>query len=175
MRALIRCSLCMVLSSNAALASGANCALTRVSIDPIDSNRTDLFVGKGKTIEVQFRNESTRPVVDVFPEPPLTVSNQASGRSCEIDGGVWVRKSVFLSPDEKILVVQEFSGSNDHLVFYDTNTCEKRREIDVSTAQWKISNDRISIGHGCSGEDMQTCRSRRVFILDKLCKPKAVE
>jgi Immune protein Tsi1 len=80
MRALIRCSLCMVLGFNANLVFSGNCALTRVSINPIESNRTDVFVGKGKTIEIQFRNESTKPVVDVFPEPPLTVSNQASGR-----------------------------------------------------------------------------------------------
>ena len=175
MRALIRCSLCMVLGFNADLAFTGNCALTRVLINPIESNRTDVFVGKGKTIEVQFRNESTRPVVDVFPEPPLTVNNQASGRSCDIDGGVWVRQSVYLSRDEKMLVVQEFSGSNDHLVFYDTNTCEKRSEIDVSMALWRISKNRISVGRECSGEDMRTCRSLREFILGKLCNPKTAK
>jgi len=83
-----------------------------------------------------------------------------------------VRQSVYLSADENTLLVQEFSGSNDSLVLYDTATCKKRSGIDVSGARWKVSGNRIAVGRQCSGEDMKTCRSLNEFALDKFCKPK---
>jgi len=156
---------------NAYSAFGCDCALTQVPINPIEPARNDIFVGKAATLELRFRNESARQGVDVFPEPPLTVHHSASGESCDIDGGIWVRRSVYLSADEKILLVQEFSGSNDQLVFYDTTTCKKRSEIDVSGARWKIANNQISIGRQCSGEDITTCRSIKQLGLDKFCNP----
>jgi Tse1 toxin immunity protein Tsi1 len=175
MMSYVRCGLLLFLGFNIPLASGFDCFLTQLPINPITSARKDIFVGKGKIIEVRFRNENTSQMVEVFPEPPLTVRNQLSGRSCDIDGGVWVRQAVYLDADEKTLLVQEFSGSNDFLVFYDTTTCQKQSEIDVSGARWKISNNQISIGRQCSDEDMQSCRSVTKFVLDNFCKLKRTD
>jgi len=42
---------------------------------------------------------------------------------------------VHLSKDEKVLMVQEYSGSNDSLVFYGTVNCKELRRLDISGAR----------------------------------------
>ncbi len=148
----------------------SNCSFSRLSVDPVDPTTKEHFIGKGRNIEVLFRNESKNQVVDVFPEPPMTIRNRVSGLSCEIDGGIWVRRSVYLSNDEKTLIVQEYSGCNGFLVFYDTGTCKKVDELDVSHGHWKISENLISIGYQCSNDDINSCRSVKKHVLDKFCR-----
>lgn len=152
-------------------AFACDCTLTHIPINPIEPTRNNIFVGKAATLELQFHNESTKQVVDVFPEPPLTIRHSASGTSCDINGGTWVRQSVYLSTDEKILVVQEFSGSNDQLVFYETATCKKRSEVDISGARWMIASNQISIGRQCSRDDITSCGSIKQLDLDRRCSP----
>ena len=164
--------LLLFLASSARFAFACDCTLVHVPVDPLEPTRKDIFLGKGKTVELRFHNENMDREVDVFPEPPLTVFRPASGQTCEIEGGVWVRRSVYLSTDDNTLLVQEFSGSNDSLVLYDTASCNKRSTIDVSGARWKLSGSRITVGRQCSGEDLKTCRSVTEFVLDKFCKPK---
>ena len=148
----------------------AGCGLTALPIDPINDSRTDLFIGKGKTIELEFINMATGPVIDVFPEPPLIVRNQSTGRSCEIDGGIWVRKHVYLSANEKQLLLLEYSGANEFLKLYDTATCKQRREIDVSEGPWVLEGDTLRVGHGCTSRDIASCSAVRQFTLGKSCK-----
>ncbi|MEW5757786.1 MAG: hypothetical protein AB1810_15970 [Pseudomonadota bacterium] len=148
---------------------GCDRSFKHIQIDPIQPSRLDVFVGKGNTIALEFHNENPNPAVDVFPEPPLTVRHIPSGHSCEIDGGVWVRRSVYLSADEATLLVQEYSGSNDHLVFYRTRSCKKIHEIEVSGALWKISGNELAIGHQCSGEEIKTCKSQQRLAIDAIC------
>ena len=121
------------------------------------------LVGYGKRVEVRFKTESGRDDVEVFPEPPLVIIND--GHACEVDGGVWVRVSVHLSDNEDVLMVQEFSGSNDELVFYDTSTCKELRRIDVSALRWWLEGSQLLLGSSCSGKDFDTCsdRSRHDF------------
>ena len=159
----------MLLGTGAATA--CDCALQRVPVEPIASGRHDIYVGKASTLELRFHNDSAKAEVDVFPEPPLTIGHPATGATCDIDGGIWVRQAVYLSRDEKTLLVQEYSGSNDQLVMYDTATCRKTGEIDVSGARWKITADRISIGRQCSGDDIGTCQQVKQVSLDHTCKP----
>lgn len=111
-------------------------AVKHVQVNPISADRIDAFVGIGKSVVVEFINESGHKNVEVFPEPPITVTHSRRGTRCTIDGGVWVRNSVFLCKDENILILQEFSGSNDFLNFHDTKSCVKLRSIDVSNAKW---------------------------------------
>ena len=144
-----------------------NRSFSRLSVNPVDPVKKDIFIGKGSNIEVIFRNESKNEVIDVFPEPPMTIRNKVGGHSCDIDGGIWVRQSVWLSNDEKTLIVQEYSGSNDFLVIYDTGTCEKLNELDVSDSLWEISGDSISISHGCYDSNIDTCPTVEKHILDK--------
>ena len=121
-----------------ATAHAGACSLAPLSIGPIAPGRINTFVGKTNGIEVRFINERTEGNIDVFPEPPLTIQNNTTNTTCTIDGGVWVRKSVFVSTDGAVLVTQEYSGSNDFLNFYDTHNCEKLHTIDVSNSAWEI-------------------------------------
>lgn len=139
------------------------CAMAPLPVDPVDASRRDVYAGKGKAVEVSFRNLSERAEVDVFPEPPMTLRRLRSGRVCEVDGGAWARRSLHLSTDERVLLVQEYSGSNDRLVFYDTATCKRRAEIDVSGAQWSVGADRIVV---------QRERGRTTYTLDARCIPR---
>jgi len=144
-------------------------SLHRLTIDPISPDRRDIFAGQGKTVRVEFHNYSDSDPVEVFPEPPLTVRRPATNTSCEIDGGVWPRDSVFLSDDEKILVVAEFSGSSAHLLAYDTGTCKIQGNIDISNARLSVSGKEITLATRCSDNDMKSCKSRRVVPASKLC------
>lgn len=141
----------------------AACALAPLAVDPLDGTRRDIYAGRGKAVEVSFRNLSERADVDAFPEPPMTLRSLRSGAACEVDGGVWARRSVHLSADEKTLLVQEYSGSNDRLLFYDTATCKQRAGIDISGAQWSIDGGRIVV---------QRARARATYALDARCMPR---
>lgn len=134
-----------VLFSVFRLAVARECALTALPINPIAADRSDFFVGISGKLELRFVNDKTAGEVTVFPEPPLLITNLASKANCAIDGGVWVRKSVFVSQDNKVLVTQEFSGSNDFLIFYNTETCQKLYEIDVSNSNWSIHGGDINV------------------------------
>lgn len=144
------------------------CTLTPLSIAPL-AGRNDVYVGHGRNISLEFRNEKNEGPVDVFPEPPLVIYHRPSGSTCAIEGGVWVRHSVFISADEKVIITLEFSGSNDSLNFYDTSTCGRFASIDVSGARWEISTGRITVSHG-PGTPAKRSNTLR-FTLDTACRP----
>jgi hypothetical protein len=141
----------------------------RLTIDPISPDRRDIFAGEGKSVRVEFHNYSDSDPVTAFPEPPLTVRRLATNASCEIDGGIWPRDSVFLSDDEKILVVAAFSGSSAQLLAYDTGTCKVQGKLDVSNARLSVSGKEITLATRCSGNDIKSCKNRRVIPASKLC------
>lgn len=121
-------------------------AVKHVQVNPVSADRSDVFVGRGESVLVEFVNESGNREVTVFPEPPITVTHNLTGTRCTIDGGVWVRDAVFLCHDEKVLIMQEFSGSNDFLTFYDTNSCAKLRSIDISNLEWGFVGPELVVG-----------------------------
>ncbi|MDD1622148.1 MAG: hypothetical protein LUQ11_11770, partial [Methylococcaceae bacterium] len=121
------------------IANAETCTLNALAINPIAPGQNDIFIGKSNLIELQFKNEKTEGIVEVFPEPPLTIKNQKLKTSCSIDGGIWVRKSVFISNNDSVIVTQEYSGSNDFLIFYNTENCKKIAEIDVSNSSFEIN------------------------------------
>ena len=146
-----------------------SCALQHLEINPIAHDRKDTFVGKGRTLDIQFSNESKKEPIKVFPEPPIKVFHHQSGLHCEIDGGVWLRDGVFLSNNEALLVVLEFSGASNHLKFYSTENCSQRSDLDVSGARWKIESNKITIGRLCSDRRIESCKKRRLVDVNKLC------
>lgn len=125
----------------------AGCSLESVHIEPETQNeRSDIYLGKTKFLELRFRNEKTDGLVEVFPEPPVVIRQLATPVECVIDeGGIWVRRHVYASDDGHVVVTNEYSGSNEDLVFYETRTCEKRASIDVSNAKWVIKEKYIHI------------------------------
>lgn len=157
------------------ISHAAECALKRVQIHQIAPERRDVFVGKGERVQLEFNNFSNAAEIEVFPDPPLVVRRLSQkGGACKISGGIWTRKDVFLSKDELTLLVREYSGSNDSLVFYDTRSCKRHDEIDVSNARWSVSGRKVVVGTQCQDEMLESCRSLRRQTLNGACLPAHV-
>lgn len=115
-----------------AAANTDDCKLIPIRVYPVSPEPADTFADQAGFIEVQFTNDTTVVSPDAFPESPLAVKNHQSNTTCSIDGGVWVRAFLFASSDNQILITREYSGSNEFIDFYDTQTCEKISELDLS-------------------------------------------
>src|SRR5262249_3297072 len=102
--------------SGGTAAETRRCGLEGLVIAPIEDTKLEWYIGRGKLIEIRFHNDRIGQDVEAFPEPPLKVSRADAKSACEIDGGIWVRDSVYLSADESSLLVHEYSGSSDTLV-----------------------------------------------------------
>lgn len=120
------------------------CKLLPVHIEPAGSEPADIYVGRTAVLELRFHNDKTSGPVDVFPEPPLTVKRLDTQAECMAhDGGIWVRRHVYASTDGGTLVTHEYSGSNEELVFYDTQNCSRKATLDVSDTRWAIEGNTV--------------------------------
>lgn len=162
--ALVTALLCIV----ATQANAASCKLQHIPVTPLKAGQYDVFHAQARSLELRFRSDANDPDVDAFPEPPLQVLQNASHSQCEINSGIWVRKDVYLSQDEQVLVTHEYSGSNDYLMFYRTADCSKLHELDVSVSHWKINGNMIRVQ---SMEGTKKNRQPRQYALDANCKP----
>lgn len=126
------------------LFAGAHCTLNVLPIAALAPDKRNVYIGKRGDIEVRFINEKEGEPT-VFPEPPMTIRNLASGSHCEVDGGIWLRSAIYLSADGKTLMAQEYSGASDQLNFYDTRTCRKTALLDVSNAKWHLDKNTLQV------------------------------
>ncbi|MFZ6871742.1 hypothetical protein ACO0LF_06670 [Undibacterium sp. Di27W] len=147
----------------------ANCQLQNLAVTPLQPGHYEVFHATGKSVELRFNSVSNDAHVDAFPEPPLQILQRASNTQCEINAGIWVRKDVYLSRDEQLLLTHEYSGSNDFLVFYSTRDCSKLHELDVSVSTWKISGNLIRT----EKQDGKR-RSRQDYALNASCLPQTM-
>ena len=145
----------------------ATCQLQNLKVGPLLAGKFDVFQAKSKHLDLRFSSASDSAEVDAFPEPPLTVIHHETGKQCQIDGGIWVRKDVFVSLDEQVLMTHEYSGANDFLVFYNTGDCSKLHELDVSASKWQIKGSTIHIQQ----QDGKT-RTRQEYPLNAHCLPQ---
>ncbi|MBC3911186.1 hypothetical protein [Undibacterium umbellatum] len=146
----------------------ASCKLESIPVTPLKPGQYETFHAKAKSVELRFHSDANNPEVDAFPEPPLQVLHSANQSQCGINSGIWVRKDVYLSQDEQVLVTHEFSGSNDFLMFYKTGDCSKLHELNVSASRWKITGNTISVQ---SMEGTMKNRRSRHYVLDASCIP----
>jgi hypothetical protein len=123
-----------------------SCSLQPVPIEPEGIEPAATYVGHTATLTLRFANEKTTGPVDVFPEPPLRVTQGTAGTTCTIDdGGIWVRQHVYADAQGRVLATHEYSGSNDSLNFYDTRSCQKLATVDVSNTTWQLGADGLDI------------------------------
>jgi len=126
------------------------------------------FMASGKRIAILFRSDSSAAAheIDVFPEPPVIIRDKTGGASCQImEGGIWVRSAVYLSADERHVVLNEYSGSASDLVSYDTRTCREVKRLDVSGMRWTVEKTRLRLGKQCTGSGMTNCAAFQFFDL----------
>lgn len=148
-----------------------DCALQKIPIVSTDSSRNEIYAARTVTIEVQFRNEDAPNPAEVFPDPLVTVKNLTTAKSCDIKDGYGIWSSVYLDANERALILNEYSGSSQILLFYDPKTCRKLAKLDVSGKSWEISGDRIRTHQYCMGDDIAPCPSTQEFRLDNRCLP----
>lgn len=148
-----------------ALVFAAASACPTVGFTPLpigQGSTADQYVGHGRHLEVLFTHEGQAGEVDVFPEPPLVIKQRKDGKQCKIEeGGIWVRKSVFLDASEQHLLVHEYSGSNDSLVIYRTSDCKTIKTIDVSGLRWQVEGSQLVTGKACSADSLASCKTKR--------------
>lgn len=142
------------------------CRLQWVSIDPEQAEPAETYIGKWAGFELRFHNDKTSGQVDVFPEPPVILMQLDTRAECSITaGGIWVRKHVYASADGNMLMLHEYSGSNDELVFYDPRTCRKRAVVDVSNSRWVLGDDGgLVVSPATAGQPVR-------ISLDRMCLP----
>ena len=85
-------------SCHASVIPNKECTLQKIPAISTSPSRNEIYVARGKVIEVQFRNENAPITAEVFPDPLITVKNLTSSKSCDIkDGnGIWSGKSIYL-------------------------------------------------------------------------------
>jgi uncharacterized membrane protein len=156
--------------NNKAAGEGETCTWRLLPVSAAQPDRRE-YVGVGKRVELRVPNERTDVEPDAFPEGPLKIKQVASGSSCNLAAGdVRVRNSIYLSEDESRLLVQEYSGSNDALVLYDTASCRKLTQLDVSGSKWKLQPPGVVVGTDCKGDDLTSCRTMRNYAFGNTCQ-----
>jgi hypothetical protein len=149
-----------------------DCVLQKIPVISTDPLRNETYVARAMTIEVQFRNENAPNPAEVFPDPLVTVKNITTAKSCDIKDGHGIWSSVYLDANERVLILNAYSGASDTLYFYDPKTCHKLAELDVSNKSWEISGDRIRTGQHCKDNGIASCRSIQELRLDSQCLVK---
>lgn len=151
-------------------ASAGSCSFSKIAINPITPENNSIFAGQSDFVEIRFNSEKDDANVAVFPEPPLVIINKKLGTECHIEGGVWVRGSVFISSNTSTLATQEFSGSNDSLIFYSTATCKKISAIDISNSSWELKGSILKITRSNAPKAATT-----EYAMDSKCRPKKLK
>ena len=147
--------------------SASTCSFSKIEINPVTPENNNIFSGKSEFVEIRLNSEKDDANVSVFPEPPLIIINNKTGTECHINGGAWVRSSVFISSNTSMLATQEFSGSNDSLIFYSTATCRKITTIDISNATWELKDRKLRITRANAQGTATT-----EYAIDSKCTPK---
>lgn len=154
----------IILSAIVSVAFANTCDVERVAIDPISSDNNAIYIGKTENLEIQFKNDKLVGEVEAFPEPPMIVRNRKTNTECQVGSGIWLRNAVFVDRAERQLITEEFSGSNTVLNFYDTHTCKRLSQVDISGDSWEINSRKLVTQkikrHG-----------KRIYNLDKNCLP----
>ncbi len=148
------------------------CSFHPLTIAPLGAEPATTYKGLGQRVEVLFKNDKLEGPVENFPESPLTIRDVIRGTQCEIEGGVWSRSRVFLSDDERRLLVSEFSGSNEDIKIYDTRSCRQKSVTEVSTSVWRIDASHLEVGRQCSGDTINSCTQRVTYAFTRDCKPQ---
>jgi len=134
-------------------------AFHKISVEPLGATSKQ-FIADGQRIAILFQNDSDTAAsdIDIFPEPPVTIRDKKKNTSCEIsEGGIWVRTEVYLTADERYILMNEYSGSGSDLISYDTSTCLKTKQLDVSGMNWRIDGDKVHLYENCFEHDPSNC------------------
>ena len=153
-----------VLGNDAASARSRNTAkaLRPVDLRPDDA-RFSSYTGEGVHYAITLQNDNLDRDVTIFPEPPLVLRRVNSGRSCSIDGGVWVRGDIYFARNESRLITHEYSGSSDEIIIYRTSDCKALSRVNLPERAWSVADQAITIGIACQTGGLKSCRRRQII------------
>lgn len=114
------------------------CDVQQVIVEQIAPDDRTIFIGKSENTDILFRNDKREGEVEAFPEPPMIIKNHRLNTECQVNEGVWLRNSIYVNDSKSLLIAEEFSGSNTVLNFYDTVSCKRRSQVDISGDSWEI-------------------------------------
>lgn len=148
------------------------CTFQRLEILPTDPVNFERFSGRGHRVFIEFKADFGRET-DVFPEPP-TVVNRSTNKSCNVEeGGIWLRRQVYITPDESRLLSNQYSGSWEALVVYDTNTCARLGEMRLNRRLVSIDRNTVSVEADCPPASRADLCARKLSItFNRQCVPK---
>jgi len=158
----------LALAGAAAASGGPQATVSACRYGPIaiTSTAPRRFVGRAGALEVRLTSERDGTDIESFPDSALAI-RRADGRGCEAEGGVWQRSGVYVADDGRTVAAIESSGSNDLLVFFDSASCRRVGEIDVSNTRWQFRGAEIV------ATPAGAARPTRVVRLDASCRPPA--
>jgi len=142
---------CLLLLSCGQHGAAPQARFHKISVAPVDATARQ-FIAEGQRVAIVFQNFSDAPApeIDAFPEPPVRIRDKAKNTACDIsEGGIWVRSEVYLSGDERYVLMNEYSGSGSDLVSYATHTCAEIKRLDVSGRRWHIDGGKVHFDESC--------------------------
>ena len=122
--------------------AGGGCNWAAVVVEPIGNG---IFAGTSSAVQVRLRDERPDGRIEVFADSDLELRQLPSGAACSLSGGIWARRSLFVSGDGRTVVVLESSGSNDSLAFVDVSTCTRVGAVDVSNSHWQLRGRHVQV------------------------------
>ncbi len=155
-----------------AASPNATCAFRRLEILPTDQIDFTRFAGRGNNIGIEFKADFGRET-DVFPDPPAVV-NRSTNKSCNIEeGGIWLRRQVYITADESHLLSDQYSGSWEVLVVYDTGTCARLGEMKLDRRLVGIDRSTVSVETDCAAAAPPDSCVRKFSVgFDRHCVPR---
>jgi hypothetical protein len=153
-------------------ADGDDCQFRKLEIADTQAPQHAHYRAAGKTIALEFASDLGRDT-DVFPDPP-TIRNLQSNTSCDLPAdGIWVRKHVYLTDDERRVLADVYSGSWEALVVYDTATCSKLGEFALERRLLELQRNSLSLEIDCprGSKARAACQKTIPIRFDKLCVP----
>lgn len=117
-----------------------------------------------------IRNEEAPRPATTFNEYPLEVTDTRSGKTCRIDGGIWIPAGFAAVQDQNHLVAIESSGSDVTLTVYDLLSCRVLRRVPVPSGVVGFQGGDVWIGDQCKGQGLASCRSSKPVPAETLCR-----
>lgn len=169
-KALVFSTLCLM---NTAHAASGHCKFIKLEVRSAKPDDFSLYHASTQNLRLDFINPEPQRPTDLFPEPPLRVTSSNPKRHCDIDGGIWRKDHVYLSHDETVLALLEYSGSNSWLAFYSTDSCKSLMQIELH-GQWQLNDEQLIDQGRCACTDSESpcaCWPAALYKFDSRCRP----
>jgi len=152
------------------------CGLKKVDLKPLSPTDFSKYIGKGADVQLTFTNDDPKKPATQFNEYPLEVKNMKTKTACKIEGGIWLADKVYLGDGEKVIALEEGSGSNADLAFYDAATCKGIGKLDISGPKVSVTESRVVSEGACEpyekgGKKFGSCSPAAVYELGDHCRP----